>query len=143
MTAKYFVDTNIFIYCRDRSDAKKRQQALNLIKTLWQRGLGVISCQVLTELCAVYARKFDVADQIIEREIAGLKTWDPLPIDADIIDTGLLLRHQYHISHWDSWIVAAALHAKCAVILSEDLSAGAAYHGVKIINPFEQKVVIE
>jgi predicted nucleic acid-binding protein len=43
---------------------------------------------------------------------------------------------RYRLSWWDSLIVASALGAECTQILSEDLSAGQEYFGMRILNPF-------
>ena len=56
MAEKYFVDTNILIYAHDRSApdharAVKHERARHLIEHLWVSGQGVLSTQVLQELC--------------------------------------------------------------------------------------------
>lgn len=136
MTDKCFVDTNIFVYCRDLHDSRKRSIALDLIKDLWRREVGVISYQVITEFAAVLSKKFDVSDKKVASEIDRLLSWKPLAIDERVICEGLRIREHYHLSYWDSWIVGAALYARCDIIYSEDLQHMASYHGVKVINPF-------
>jgi predicted nucleic acid-binding protein len=46
------------------------------------------------------------------------------------------LRSRYSLSHWDSMLLAACKEAGVDVLFTEDLSAGADYDGVKIVNPF-------
>ena len=51
MSDKYFVDTNILVYAHDRSAGAKHLRAQELIKQIWEAGNGVLSVQVLQELC--------------------------------------------------------------------------------------------
>jgi predicted nucleic acid-binding protein len=44
---------------------------------------------------------------------------------------------RYHLSFWDSAIVAAARALGCGTLYTEDLSAGQDYEGVRVANPFD------
>ncbi|MGC2794333.1 MAG: PIN domain-containing protein, partial [Candidatus Sulfotelmatobacter sp.] len=57
MAEKYFVDTNVLIYAHDRSTGIKHERARRLIEGLWMSGQGVLSTQVLQELCVNLRRK--------------------------------------------------------------------------------------
>ena len=46
---RQFVDTNVLVYAHDRSAGQKRVEAQNLLRDLWQSGLGCLSIQVLQE----------------------------------------------------------------------------------------------
>jgi predicted nucleic acid-binding protein len=54
---RYFVDTNILVYAHDRSAGVKHQRAQVLLEQLWDSGKGVLSTQVLQELCINLRRK--------------------------------------------------------------------------------------
>ena len=136
MTAKCFVDTNIFVYARDSGAGKKQKLARELIEKLWNEGRLVISQQVVTELCAVLSSKFGVSDGTIKEEVESLQFLSPLPIDEQVIQNGMILRRHYNLSYWDSWIVAASTVAGCVYLLSEDLSHGAKYQDTRVIDPF-------
>ena len=133
---KSFVDTNIFVYCRDFSDLSKQKIALQLVKELWESELGVISVQVVTEFCSVASRKLKAPDLQVQKDAQRLLTWNPVPLDEKLIRAGIRLRQQYKLSYSDSWIVAAALQSGCQILFSEDLADGANYHGVLVKNPF-------
>jgi predicted nucleic acid-binding protein len=45
-------------------------------------------------------------------------------------------RQLYKISYWDAAILEAARALGCEVVLSEDLSDGRDYAGVRVENPF-------
>ena len=51
MSGKCFVDTDILVYAHDRSAGVKHLRAQMLLEQLWGSGWGVISTQVLQELC--------------------------------------------------------------------------------------------
>jgi predicted nucleic acid-binding protein len=57
MADKFFVDTNILIYAHDRSAGIKHQRARHAIERLWTTGQGVLSTQILQELCINLRRK--------------------------------------------------------------------------------------
>lgn len=57
MKDKCFVDTNILLYAHDLSAGVKHQRAQTLIEQLCDARLGVISTQVLQELCVSLQRK--------------------------------------------------------------------------------------
>lgn len=57
MSDKCFVDTNILVYAHDRSAGVKHQHARLLLEQLWDSGQGVLSTQVLQELCVNLRRK--------------------------------------------------------------------------------------
>jgi predicted nucleic acid-binding protein len=42
----------------------------------------------------------------------------------------------FQLSYWDAAILEAARSLGCAVVLSEDLSDGQDYDGVRVENPF-------
>lgn len=57
MSDKGFVDTNILVYAHDRSAGVKHDRAQLLLEHLWDSGQGVLSTQVLQELCVNLRRK--------------------------------------------------------------------------------------
>jgi predicted nucleic acid-binding protein len=46
------------------------------------------------------------------------------------------IRRRFIISYWDAAIIEAARALGCEVVLSEDLSDGQDYAGVRVENPF-------
>jgi predicted nucleic acid-binding protein len=59
-----------------------------------------------------------------------------LPVTHELVVAAVILRRRYHISHWDSTIIAAAQELGCKTLYSEDLNHGQDYDGVRIQNPF-------
>lgn len=143
MTAKCFVDTNIFVYSRDAHDKRKTKIAANLIYQLGTEGTGRISYQVLSEYTYVLLKKFQVNDDLIEADINNLLSWNPVPVDEHLIKLSFQLYRHYKLSWWDCNILAAAVLQECKYLLSEDLADGAFYHNLKVVNPFSEKFRIK
>ena len=48
----------------------------------------------------------------------------------------LAARQRFLISYWDAALIEAARALGCDVVISEDLSDGQDYNGVRVDNPF-------
>ena len=59
-----------------------------------------------------------------------------LETTLSLVRAALDARERFRISYWDSAIVEAARALGCHIILSEDLSGGCDYGGVRVENPF-------
>ena len=57
MNDKAFLDTNILVYAHESVTGIKHERARALIDNLWITGDGVLSTQVLQELCINLRRK--------------------------------------------------------------------------------------
>ena len=79
------------------------------------------------------------ADEAWE-DVQALMCWNPQPIDRDLMTGAREIARRHGLSWWDSLVVAAAQAQQCAVLLSEDLHAGADYGGVAVRSPFDQRV---
>ena len=126
MAQKYFVDTNILIYAHDRSAGAKHDRARQLIERLWASGEGVLSTQVLQELCINLRRK--VARTLPVEEVRQLiQDYLSCEIIVNTPESGLQaldIEVRYKISFWDALVLQAAESSGATVLYSEDLSAG-------------------
>jgi hypothetical protein len=77
MPDKYFLDTNILIYAHDRSAGLKYERARDLVERLWISGQGVLSTQVLQELCINLRRKIarPLPEEEVRRIIQDYLSW--------------------------------------------------------------------
>jgi len=57
-------------------------------------------------------------------------------LTLSIVQAAFVTRARWGISYWDAAILEAARTAGCDVVLSEDLSDGEDYEGVRVENPF-------
>jgi predicted nucleic acid-binding protein len=134
---KYFVDTNILIYAHDREAGLKHDLARQLIEQLWITGDGVLSTQVLQELCVNLRRR--VARPLASDEIAQLiedyLSWEIVINTPQLIIGALGIETRYKVSYWDALILQAAESCGAAILYSEDLSHGQKYGTVEVVNP--------
>ena len=140
MSDKFFVDTNILVYAHDRTAGAKHERAQMLLEELWGSGQGVLSTQVLQELCVSLRRKVSPAVAMSElRElIRDYTTWEIVTNSTESILEALELEANYRISFWDALIVQAANSAGAAILYSEDLSANQIYGVVRVVNPLTE-----
>jgi predicted nucleic acid-binding protein len=138
MSDKYFVDTNILVYAHDRSAGAKHDRARTLIEQLWQSGNGVLSTQVVQELCLNLRRKTNPPLQIEEtrRLLQDYLSWEIVVNSPESVLQALEIEDRYKTSFWDALILHAAEISGAAVLYSEDFSANQKYGSVRVVNPF-------
>ncbi len=81
-------------------------------------------------------RKSPQRAEAARAEIRDLFAWDPVPVDAAVIESAWSLQERFSLSFWDALIVAAARTAGCPQLLTEELSHGQDLDGVVVVNPF-------
>ena len=139
MSDKYFIDTNIFVYCFDDRQPEKKAGALALIANALQTKNGIISWQVVQEFLNVSTRKFLVPLKPEDAKIYLQKVLHPLwqifP-DLDLYQTAFDILQKTGYSFYDSLIIAGALRGGCTILYSEDLQAGHRVDQLKVVNPF-------
>jgi predicted nucleic acid-binding protein len=142
MADKYFVDTNILIYAHDRDAGLKHDRARQLIEHLWTTGQGVLSTQILQELCVNLRRR--VARPLPVDEIRGLirdyLSWEIVVNTPASVIQALEIELRYKISYWDALVLQAADNSGAAVLYSEDLAAGQKYGAIQVVNPLRSPV---
>lgn len=137
MAQKVFVDTNILIYAYDRSAGVKRERAREIVAQLWDSGNGVISTQVLQELCVNLRRRTSPPLSIEESRmlIRDYSEWEVVVNSAESVLGALDLEVKYKISFWDALVLQAAEEGGAAIVYSEDLSSGQTYGPIRVVNP--------
>jgi predicted nucleic acid-binding protein len=137
MADKYFIDTNILIYAHDRAAGAKHERARQVIERLWTSGEGVLSTQVLQELCVNLRRK--VAKPLpvdeIRRLVQDYLSWEIVVNTPDAVIQALEIETRYKTSFWDALILQAAEQSGAAVLYSEDLAQKQKYGSVQVVNP--------
>ncbi len=139
MSARFFLDTNIFVYSFDSSAPAKRERALGLIRHAVTTGVGVVSYQVVQEFFNVALRRFsrpmsaDDAQQYLATVFRPLMAVES---SLGLMRQGLHIRSRYSLSWFDALIVSAAVEARCGVLYTEDLQHGLEIERVLVQNPF-------
>ena len=132
-----FVDTNVLLYSVSTQPEEARKSAVARA-VLKSRDL-VLSVQVLQEFYVQFTRPSRRDPLSHDDALAFIETWKRFPIvdvTLGLFDEAMAVKVRHQLSYWDSAIVAAARIAGCDELLSEDMSAGQDYGGVKVANPF-------
>jgi len=134
MTAKAFIDTNIWVYAHlEQENDNRCNKALDLLESLPEL---TISTQVLHEYYSVML-KYKIQDEIIQDNIEAIITACEISlIDVSVIRSAHQIRLKYRFSYWDSLMIASAIKSHCVILYSEDMQHLQIIETVKIINPF-------
>ncbi|MCL4176359.1 MAG: PIN domain-containing protein [Verrucomicrobia bacterium] len=136
MNASKFLDTNILLYAYDLDAPAKRATALRLVELGWTApGDTAISVQVLQEL-HVNLVKRGVSLTEATRTVRDFAGWPVVDNTLELLELALEEQARWEISLWDSLILAAARASGASELITEDLSHGQNYGGVKVVNPF-------
>jgi predicted nucleic acid-binding protein len=140
MRAKYFIDTNIFVYSFDDRQPEKKERAMALIQEALKTGTGMISTQVIQEFLNVATQKFAVPMKIEDAKAYLRFVMNPIcqiyP-DLSLYENCLELQAETKFTFYDALILAAAVQGGCNILYSVDLQDGQEVRGVKIVNPYQ------
>jgi predicted nucleic acid-binding protein len=98
-----------------------------------------LSVQVLQEFYvqATRASRPDaIGRQHAVRLIESFRRFAVQDITSGIMMAALDAPHRFQLSYWDAAIIEASRAIGCTQVLSEDLSDGQDYAGVRVANPF-------
>jgi predicted nucleic acid-binding protein len=132
-----FVDTNVLLYAisRDRQEREKAERA-NAI--LAERDVA-LSVQVLQEFY-VQSTRNGRRDRLTHaqgmRLVESFLRFPVLDITPAITLAATATSDRYRVSYWDAAILEAGRALGCDVVLSEDLTDGEDYGGIRVENPF-------
>lgn len=130
-----FLDTNILLYA---FDLHPESQLKRIIARELLLDRPHVSVQALTEFGAVRRRKCGEAPVAVAEKVTFLLGWcTSHDLSSQILLDALDLAGRYQLSHFDSLMVANALHRGGDVLLTEDLHSGLVIAGrLQILNPF-------
>lgn len=137
-SGRQFVDTNVFVYAYARSEAGKRDRALELLSALWESRQGCLSIQVLQEVYVTLTVKTPrvLPAETAARIVADLGTWHLHVPDLSSLLDAVEIQVRNRVSFWNAMIICSAKQLGCKTIWTEDLNPGQEYEGVKAVNPF-------
>jgi len=136
MRDKVFVDSNIFIYAKIKSqDAEKHIGAQSLLRSLDRQ--VIISVQVLNEFYNTLVR-IGIDDATIQSFLKQImQSTLTQSVNKSTVELCWEMRIRYHYSYYDSLILASAVESRCTVLYSEDMQHGQVIEKkLKIVNPF-------
>jgi predicted nucleic acid-binding protein len=118
MNDKSFFDTNIILYSYSEIPEPKMDIAKNLISN----SIGIISTQVLQEICNILIKKFKFDEVSILKTLLEVNDNFIVEINnPETINRALSIHFKYGFAYYDSLIIASALQNECSVLYSEDL----------------------
>lgn len=135
MPGRAFIDTNVLVYAVDDADPAKKRLARTLLDETPEL---VLSAQVLGEFYVTVTRKLavaltpDTAADLVNR-LARLPC---VAIDHQLVQRATVASQRWQLSYWDALVLEAARQSGCVRVLTEDLTDGADYGGLRIENPF-------
>jgi predicted nucleic acid-binding protein len=136
---KVALDTNVLAYAEGINDRAKRDCALELIGTL-PRGTAVIPVQAMGELFNVLVRKAGKSrSNARDRLLSWSDSFPTVETSTGVMLAAVDLASDHRMGIWDAVIMAAAAHAGCRLLLSEDLQEGFTWSSVTVVNPFSQQ----
>jgi predicted nucleic acid-binding protein len=139
MNGRFFLDTNIFVYCFDRNAEAKARRGAQLIREGVATRKAVVSYQVVQEFFNIALRRFEQPMTTAEGEQYLTTVFRPmLSVHSSqaLFAQALQLSNKHRLAWYDSLIVAAAIESACGILYSEDLNHGQQFGPVRIQNPF-------
>ncbi|MDM8523970.1 PIN domain-containing protein [Desulfococcaceae bacterium HSG8] len=139
---RVFIDTNIWIYglveSNDPSEKEKRIVSLSLFESLLSESEIVVSTQILNECHWNLIRKFGYGDSEVYMRIQEniIAISNIMNVNQRTYHNSFQIREKYHLSFWDSLVIASALEGECLEIYTEDMQHGQKLDDLLIINPF-------
>lgn len=139
MSAEAFLDTNLFVCQLEALDERKAAIADELIREAVRTGNACISFQVVQECLNTALCKAQVpldaenARAYLDAVLMPLLQIRP---SASLYHRALDVRQRFRLGFYDSLIIAAALEAGCARLLTEDLQHGQRIGALTVVNPF-------
>ncbi len=136
MSAKGFVDTNIWVYAH-LQQAKEKRCALALA-LVQQPSQFTVSTQVMGEYYHTMLRN-GVKDVVVQSNLnIMIAVCDVRDVTRAVLARAWEVRTRYGFSYWDSQIVASALEAGCALMFSENMQAGQVIDSrLTVVNPVD------
>ncbi len=138
--ASFLVDTNILVYCYDRSEPSKQGQAREILAQLVARRAGVLTTQILAEFFWAATRRLQERMSVEEaatRLENYIRSWTVVQITPAILLEAARCAVRYGLPFWDAQIWATAKLNQIPCVLSEDFQHGRRIEGVEFLNPFK------
>jgi len=139
MSARFFLDTNVFVYSFDRTAPKKADRAAGLIRRAIEARAGIVSYQVVQKFFNLALRRFAEPMSGADAEQYLSTTFRPLleiHSSQQLYGQALHLAITHSLSWYDSLIVASAIEGQCGILYSEDFQDGQRFGSLRIEDPF-------
>jgi predicted nucleic acid-binding protein len=132
-----FVDTNVLLYTASTAPDESAKAAM--ARSVLEAQDLALSVQVLQEFYVQATRQTRTDRLTHQQAVLLVEAWRRFPVQETtvaLMRAAASTAGRHRISYWDAAIVEAARMAGCAVVLSEDLTDGRDFDGVRVENPF-------
>ena len=132
-----FVDTNILLYAV--SNAPEESAKTMRARTLLDAEDLAVSIQVLQEFYVQATRPNRKGRLTHAQAVLLIEAFQRFRVQENtvaLLSAALSAKARFQLSYWDAAIIEAARALGCRVVLSEDLSHGQSYAGIRVVNPF-------
>ena len=137
IVAKFFIDSNILVYTLDKKVEEKNRISRDVLRYLTLEHTTVLSTQVLQEFYSATTSKLKIDKILVKNLVHSYSNLEIVTVQFPTIEQAIDISIVYQLSFWDSLIIAAAEHARCDFLVSEDLNNGQTVRGIQVINPFK------
>ena len=133
---RFTLDTNILVYSVDSEAGQRHQLASEIVELAAKRDCW-ITLQAVSEFYTVVARK-----HLVARAMAAMLAHSWLDLFPAAVASESAVRFaidraaEGRVSYWDALLIAAAAEAGCTAIVTEDLTDGAQFKGIRVVHPF-------
>ena len=140
------IDTNLLIYLYDPNQPDKQKQSEFVLEQLELTRNGRLSVQALAEFFSVATRKLSpslTSAQALNQVTLFTRLWPVFDLTPMIVmEAGRGVR-DHKLSYYDAQVWATARLNQLSVVFSEDFRDGSILEGVRFVNPFSPKFLLE
>ncbi len=134
---RFTLDTNILVYAMDRQAGPRHASSVMIID-LARRADCWLTLQSISEFyAAVTCKRLTSVAGARDQALDWLDMFPTIAASATAVRSALTAAASRRASYWDALLVYTAAEAGCTAILTEDLSDGTVFDGMRIINPFD------
>jgi len=138
------LDTNVLVYAFDVRQSFLQEKAQAIILKAEETATGCLSVQCLGEFFRVVTAKMQLpADEMFKQVEYWQSAFPVFSLTPQIVLEAARGVRDYQLSYYDAQIWASARLNQIPVIFSEDFQDGQTLEGVRFINPFANKFMLE
>jgi len=140
------IDTNLLIYLYDLNQPEKQKKAERVLEELELTRSGRLSVQALAEFFSVATRKLSpslTSAEALDQITLFVRLWPVFDLTPMIVIEAGRGARDHNLSYYDAQVWATARLNQVPVIFSEDFRDGSILEGVRFVNPFSPKFLLE
>ena len=140
------IDTNLLIYLYDLNQPEKQKKAERVLEELELTRSGRLSVQALAEFFSVATRKLSPSltlAEALDQITLFVRLWPVFDLTPMIVIEAGRGARDHNLSYYDAQVWATARLNQVPVIFSEDFRDGSILEGVRFVNPFSSKFLLE